>query len=145
MIIESCAGAYCLLAAGPRSSDPLAPAGVSGVSITSALDCALITTSGQDDLRVDVTILNSPFRQSGPFGWEVRKTAEFDVSGPIFLTDLEGGRDDDSEEIPLRAGRNFVEVHARSAEFVRDRPMLQIDGRAMEQHAVYLSPIAVGR
>ena len=141
MILNSMDGAYYLVTQGPDSEGPTVPRSTVGISVNAVPNFVLITTFGSwQDVRVDVTVLPMPFRQSGPLGWDTQVESEIEVSGSLWLTDMEhdphGG-----PEIALHSRRYLIQVRARSIEYVRDLPQLQIDGRAMEQHMVYLSPI----
>lgn len=141
MILNSMDGAYYLVAQGPDSEGPTVPRSTVGILVNAVPNFVLITTFGSwQDVRVDVTVLPMPFRQSGPLGWDTQVESEIEVSGSLWLTDMEhdphGG-----PEIALHGGRYLIQVHARSIDYVRDFPQLQIDDRAMEQHMVYLSPI----
>lgn len=141
MILNSMDGAYYLVTQGPDGEGPTVPRSTVGVSVNAVPDFVLITTLGSwQDVRVDVTLLPMPFRQSGPRGWDTQVESEIEVSGSLWLTDMEhdpqGG-----PAIALHSGRYLIQVRARSIEYVRDHPQLQIDGRPMEQHMVYLSPI----
>jgi hypothetical protein len=141
VIFSSMDGAYYLVAQGPHGEGPTVPRSTVGVSVSAVTDFVLITTFGSwQDVSVDVRVLPMPFRQSGPLGWDTQVESEIEVSGSLWLTDMEhdpqGG-----PEIALHCGRYLIQVRARSIETVRDRPFLQVDG-VMEQHVVDLSPIA---
>lgn len=142
MILNSMDGAYYLVGQGPHDDGPVVPRSTVGVSVNTVPDFALITTFGSwEDVRVDVAVLPMPFRRSGPLGWDVEVEGEMDVSGSLWVTDMEhdpqGG-----PEIQLTSGTYLIQVRARSKQYVEKNPFLQIDGSAMEQHMVYLSPIA---
>jgi hypothetical protein len=140
-VLNSFDGAYYLV--GRETSDripDIAEATV-GVSVNAAPDFVLITTFGSwADVSVDVSVLPMPFRHSGPLGWDVVATGEVDVSGPLYLTDMEFDPQDEAG-LSLTPGRYLVQVYARSLQYVLDRPFLSVDRPAMEQHGVYLSPI----
>lgn len=140
-ILNALDGAYYLVGESGQERIPDIPDATTGVSVNTAPDFVLITTFGSwADVKVDVLVLPMPFRQSGPLGWDVVAVGEVDVSGPLYVTDMEF--DPQAEAgLSMSAGRHLVQVHARSIEYVRERPFLHVDGPATEQHRVYVSPV----
>jgi hypothetical protein len=134
-------GGYCLVGPSESAPPPLVEKGAAGVTLSVATDFLLVTTFGNwQEVEVDIIERPTPFRQSGPSGWEVERSAVWRTTGSVRLTDLEL-EPQGTDSLRLPPGSYLVQLFARSRNFVAANVQL-FDEKSgpTEQHRVYVSP-----
>ncbi|UGB42183.1 hypothetical protein LQ940_01325 [Nocardioides sp. cx-173] len=117
---------------------PLPLIGDGAISIAAAKDLAIVSTlANWEPVRVHLAVDSVRVRLGDGWPTKVEKVVEF--SGPVRVTDMEFDPND-SPIVDIKPGPYLVQVFARSVEYVAQRPKLQVDDVAMEQHLVFLSP-----